>query len=835
MSAFESRRSFTGFLLAMMVATLAVVATDVRAQASGEWAGPYAWPFAASHAVLLANGKVLVWSDAAATTPRIYDPANNTLATAPQITTAVAGAAHAVLADGDAAVVGGRSSSGSALVDAHAYDAAVPSWSALPNLAFARHNATCVLLGDGRVLALGGEALPGQPVTTPEIALPRQAWSDLALAQLALPTTPWAFALTDGTVLLAGPDANARSLDTTGFGAWSAVATMQTNGREAGAAVLVPGAADRVLVTGGRNPGISSCEVLDMQISGVWENAAAMTRPRRHHQATLLADGTVLVTGGTLVDDELQHAVYAAERWVPANDIWTSLANMTVPRRRGAVALLLPDARVLCAGGGDGTAGSELNADAEIYSPPYLFLGSRPAITTAPATLVYGGGFTVDSPQASNIDKIWLIRAGSVTRGFNSDQRAVAIAFTKVPGRLTLTSPASGNIAPPGTYMLFLVDDVGIPSVAKLVRLDVGMPQQIAPDIVSTAPTTTIVNTPYVYVPAASGTTPLTWSLPTKPAWLSVSPSTGAVAGVPTQTGPFLVTLRAVNSVGADTETWTLNVGTSTNTRNVIALGATWRYFKGLSNPGATWTTVAYDDAAWLTGPSGFGFGDNDDATVLSDMENNYSTVFTRRSFSLYNVNTVTKVSILYEYDDGLAVYLNGTRILSQRAPATITNTSLATGSHEAGSNLIRADFTDAATRALLVNGTNVLAAVGLNVSLGSGDLTLKVTLEVTGGTDTPVDAIDPAAGGLDVEPNPFRSDVRFTFSAARGGDAVLEVYDAAGRRVRVLGSRAVAPGTRVLIWDGRDGGGYEAAPGVYFYRLRAPGVDRRGKLARTR
>jgi len=832
MPRFESKRCFARALLAAAAVT---VAADVGAQTSGQWAGPYAWPFAASHAVLLANGKVLVWSDATGTTPRIYDPTTNMLTTAPQITTTVANAAHAVLADGDIAIVGGRSSGGAALVDAHAYDAAVPSWSVLPNLAFARDDATCVLLGEGRVLALGGEALPGLPVTTPEIALPGQAWSDLALAQLALPNTPWAFALTNGSVLLAGPDANARSLDTAGFGAWSAVATMNVNGREAGAAVLVPGAADRVLVMGGRNPAIASCEVLDMQLSGNWEDATAMTRPRRHHQATLLADGTVLVTGGTLVDDALEHAVYPAERWVPATGLWTSLASMTVPRRRGSVALLLPDARVLCAGGGDGTAGSELHADAEIFSPPYLFLGARPTITTAPATLVYGGDFTVDSPQASDIDKVWLIRAGSVTRGFNSDQRAVALAFTIAPGRLTITAPANGNDAPPGTYMLFLVDDAGIPSFAKLVRLDVGMPQQVMPDIVSVAPTTATINTPYVYVPSASGTTPITWSLPTKPAWLSVSPSTGSVAGVPTQTGPFMVTLRAANAVGADTQTWTLSVGTSTNTRNVIALGASWRYFKGLTDPGATWATLTYNDAAWLTGPSGFGYGDNDDATVLADMEGNYTTVFTRKSFPLYNVNTVSKISILYQHDDGLAVYLNGTRILAQLAPTTITNTSVATGSHEAGSNLIRADFTNAATRALLVNGTNVLAAVGLNSSLTSGDLTLKVTLEITGGTDTPVDALDTPATVFGVEPNPFRGQVRFTFGAVHVGDAVLEVYDAAGRRVRVMGTRGVAVGSHTVIWDGRDTAGRETSPGVYFYRLRAPGVDRRGKLARTR
>jgi hypothetical protein len=758
----------------------------------------------------------------------------NSLATVPQINTTVAGATQAVLADGDIAIVGGRSSAGAALVDAHTYDSTVPSWSALPSLAFARDKATCILLGDARLLALAGEGQPGQSVTTPEIAPPGQPWSDLALATLALPNPVWAFSLSNGDVLVAGPDANARALDPSGFGAWSAVASMNVNGREAGTAVLVPGTADRVLAIGGRSPATSSCEVLDMQTSGVWEDAATMTRPRRHHNATILADGTVLVTGGTLVDDVAEHAVLPAERYVPAAQTWTGLASMTVSRRRGSIALLLPDARVLCAGGGDGTPGSELHADAEIFSPPYLFLGARPTITTAPATLVYGGSFTVDSPQATGVSDVWLVRAGSVSRGFNSDQRAVRLAFTAVPGRLTVTAPANGSVTPPGTHMLFLVDD-GIPSIAKVLRLDVGIPQQIAPDIVSTAPTTTIVNTPYVYVPSASGTTPMTWSLPTKPAWLSVSPSTGSVAGVPTQTGPFTVTLRAANAVGADTQTWTLTVSNNTNVRNVIALGASWRYFKGLTDPGATWANLNYNDATWLTGPSGFGYGGGDDATVLSDMENNYTTVFTRKNFPLYNVNTVSKISILYEYDDGLAVYLNGTRIMSQNAPTTITNTSTATNSRNAGSNLIRVDFTNAATRALLVNGTNVLAAVGLNRSLTSSDLTLKVTLEVTGGTDTPVDGLELPATAFGVEPNPSRGAVRFTFGATRTGDATLDVYDVAGRWLRTLEMHGIPTGAHVLTWDGEDAAGRVAPPGVYFYRLRAPGLDRSGKLTRTR
>jgi hypothetical protein len=285
---------------------------------------------------------------------------------------------------------------------------------------------------------------------------------------------------------------------------------------------------------------------------------------------------------------------------------------------------------------------------------------------------------------------------------------------------------------------------------------------------------------------------------------------------------------------------WTLQVVASTSVRTVTPLGTMWRYFKGTAKPPANWAALRFADGGWLTGPSGFGFGDNDDATVLSDMEDNYTTVFTRATFQVFNVGTVTKVSILHEYDDGLAVYLNGTRIFSRNAPPTIINTSTATSSHEASQNLLRQDFTDAPTRALLVNGDNVIAAVGLNQSLNSSDVTLKVVLELTGGTATPVDAggeaAVPAAAALEsVGPNPFAGATQLRLRVAAPGAAHWRIYDPAGRLVRCITAANLPSGSHALHWDGAGSDGAAVAPGVYFYRLQAPGLERSGKLVRTR
>jgi hypothetical protein len=269
-----------------------------------------------------------------------------------------------------------------------------------------------------------------------------------------------------------------------------------------------------------------------------------------------------------------------------------------------------------------------------------------------------------------------------------------------------------------------------------------------------------------------------------------------------------------------------------------VPLGEIWRYAKGTANPPSNWAALGFDDSSWLSGPSGFGFSDNDDATVLNDMQNNYTTVFTRKSFTVFNVNTVSKVSVLYEFDDGFAVYLNGSRFYARNAPATITNTSVATGTHEASLTLIRQDFTDTATRNLLVNGTNVIAAVGLNASLSSGDLTLKIVLELTGGTNSPVDVggdQTPIAVWLGAGPNPFAADARVAFRLGTPGTAWLDVYDAAGRLVRGLTARSLGTGEHAFVWDGKDAAGATVSPGVYVYRLRAPGIERSGKLTRAR
>ena len=228
----------------------------------------------------------------------------------------------------------------------------------------------------------------------------------------------------------------------------------------------------------------AAAEKIDLnQSSPVWTTAGAMKFPRRQLNATLLADGSVLVTGGTSGAgfNNQAGAVRDAELWNPATGTWTTMARETQTRTYHSTALLLPSGRVLSSGGGEGGGITYANSEftAQVYSPPYLFKADgsaapRPSISSAPATLHYNQIFTVETPNAGSVSRGTLIRLSSVTHAFNQSQLAYHLTFTRPAGTTTTLSakaPASGNLAPPGPYMLFLINASGVPSFAKMVTV----------------------------------------------------------------------------------------------------------------------------------------------------------------------------------------------------------------------------------------------------------------------------------------------------------------------------------------------------------------------------
>jgi galactose oxidase-like protein len=233
----------------------------------------------------------------------------------------------------------------------------------------------------------------------------------------------------------------------------------------------------KILVAGGGDSSgaipQNSAETIDLsKTAPTWRSIAPMAFNRQNHNATLLPTGEVLVLGGTSIGfNDPAGSVHAAEVWNPTTGVWTTLASNTVARMYHSTAVLLPDGRVLHTGSGEGKR--EVNQrNAEIFSPPYLFKGSRPTIAGAPASVSYGETFNVQSPEAEDITDVTWVRLGATTHAFDENQRFNRLKFTAGSSALSVKAPADPNLAPPGHYMMFILDGEGVPSRAKIVHIE---------------------------------------------------------------------------------------------------------------------------------------------------------------------------------------------------------------------------------------------------------------------------------------------------------------------------------------------------------------------------
>jgi hypothetical protein len=249
---------------------------------------------------------------------------------------------------------------------------------------------------------------------------------------------------------------------------------------------------DKIIFIGGGGEPTARCETIDFsQPSPRWSGAddenMKMHVPRRQHNATLLPDGTVLVTGGTRGKEfnnlEPGQPVHTAELWDPTRRTWTELAAEDVDRCYHATTVLLPDATVLSAGGGEFKVNDQPNDprdthhDAQIFRPPYLFKGERPQITAAPtAPVAYGDTFDIGTDQPDDIATVSWIRLPSVTHAFDQSQRINFLQFQAHGANLVVTAPSTPNVCPPGPYMLFILNNNGVPSVARILRIQSEVP-----------------------------------------------------------------------------------------------------------------------------------------------------------------------------------------------------------------------------------------------------------------------------------------------------------------------------------------------------------------------
>jgi hypothetical protein len=375
-------------------------------------------------------------------------------------------------------------------------------WSFAATMAQGRWYPTLITLGDGTILAASGLGEHGgdDPKTTLEIySAATDSWHTLQLPQgfPGLPLYPHLFLLGDGRVFFSGGrmddplqvDACILDLTHDPVTATTVPDLLEPDMRNQSASVLLPPAQQqRVMIIGGgpvgkpdKTDAVDAVSIVDLNTANpAYQQGAPIGLPRLHLNAVLLPDRTVFVSGGSLKQEDEPLARLQGEIYDPATNTWSLMAAATVPRLYHSTALLLPDGRVVAAGGNP-EGGHQVNWEppspmeelrVEVFSPPYLFKGPRPVITAASEAWSYGQTITIQTPQATTIRWASLLSNGVTTHSFDSGQRLVDLEIgARDNDSLAVTVTPNPNLAPPGWYMLFLVDQQGVPSIATWTHL----------------------------------------------------------------------------------------------------------------------------------------------------------------------------------------------------------------------------------------------------------------------------------------------------------------------------------------------------------------------------
>jgi hypothetical protein len=445
-------------------ATIAAAGAD----ASGQWAPPFAWPYIGVHLALLPNGKAITWAQTGE--PQIWDPVTGNFTKLARPADIFCGG-QSFLADGRLLVVGGKydNTVGLGNPDISIFNPSTSTWTHSTPMARGRWYPTLTTLANGDVLITSGFDEHGWVVEQPEVWSPTGGLRPLSGATKNVPNYPRAFVAPNGKVFYAGQRQQSWYIDASGSGSWTKVAMRRYGVRDFGSAVMYE--KGKILYVGGGRT-TNTAETIDLDSpTPHWEWTGSMAYPRRQLNATVLPTGEVLVTSGSrgtnFNDNDL--AVHPAEVWNPATGTWTVLASNSVNRTYHSTSILLPDGRILHAGGEGGEKATSRGA--ELFSPPYLFKGARPTITSAPQAVHYGNSFTLGTPDAAGIAKVSLIALGAATHAFDMGQRFMGLTFQRGTGALTVTAPANGNLAPPGYYMVFILNGNGVPSVAKIIQV----------------------------------------------------------------------------------------------------------------------------------------------------------------------------------------------------------------------------------------------------------------------------------------------------------------------------------------------------------------------------
>ena len=460
-------------------------------QDEGSWGALVDWPNIAIHAVLTPQGKVMtfgtdedgiqgaqfsydVWDPERGTGSSSHNTLPNTLGVDSFCSAALLlpESGNVLMSGGDNRPNGGVNRG---IQDAPIFNTQTNTLSRAADMNISRWYPTSTVLANGEILLFGGRDIQGRGVTTPEIYSPdtNQWRSLLGISSGGLYPRLWV--APNGLVFGYNNEKEMYFVNTSGNGSLQSLGDINVGGDpyRATAVMYAPG---KILAIGGNGDVSNDTKIID--ISGNTPSIRSVDRPsdsgRVWVDSVVLPNGKVLIVGGSNSDNSLNGVADNPEIWDPATERWTRMEATDTARLYHSTALLLKDGRILVAGGG--APGPLVNTNAEIFSPPYLYnssgnLASRPTITTASSEAPYNSEVYVGHAAGNNISRVTLIKTGAVTHSFNMDQRFLELDFDDTTNGVNVKMPSSANLAPPGYYLLHLIDNQGVPSEAHIIRI----------------------------------------------------------------------------------------------------------------------------------------------------------------------------------------------------------------------------------------------------------------------------------------------------------------------------------------------------------------------------
>ena len=390
-------------------------------------------------------------------------------------------------------------------------------WERLSNMKYSRWYPTCIMTSDKTVVVMAGltKDFPWVFLNKIETFKNGEDWKDDSDLDRWLPLYPRLHLLPNGEIFYAGSfnthytfpfSVKAFPSATVNLATrkWKTIGNPNNTNREEGTTVLLPlippDYTARVLLIGGGTPqgknAIRDVEMIDFSTNNpAYKPFVSLHHERYYAYPVILPDKSVLILGGKtgpkghlhpdpnssnhghdgheLPHGEVAHhpdAILEPELLDFDSKIWKPMADMKVDRLYHANALLLPDGRIMTAGSNPAREHQELRI--EIFKPPYLFKGERPLIIKCESETHYNNTIEIETPNSDNIKEICLIRPSSTTHCLNPEQRYIGLEFErKSDSILRTTILDNANLAPPGYYMLFILNNEGVPSVAHFIRL----------------------------------------------------------------------------------------------------------------------------------------------------------------------------------------------------------------------------------------------------------------------------------------------------------------------------------------------------------------------------